>query len=353
MAPAAGGKRSAKEPAAPRQKKARKDPVLAGVLDAIGQAKDLPDSCRAMFAAVAPRCLATPASERDKAQAAVVSWIEEVLGGVRARLQAVLDAADAQAADTDKARQSLEAKVAEAKAELTAKEEVVATKESSLTESSQAMVAAKGKLQEAREVETQGEAKLAEVRKEKQSFDTALEESIRFLREEEGFEAEQARQHSEALLPLAKRLGLDESMVLALPPVAVRRPSQRGQFDGMVLEQLEASLRDKVTALDAELGAGVEANRALTEAVTAAHAGVAAAEEGQRTASDALAAALEERRLAAAALAGATAALDANLREHAPELADREAKKNALQHFVSYNVECFNTLRDKAVPVPP
>mmetsp|Transcript_5284 Transcript_5284/g.12557 ORF Transcript_5284/g.12557 Transcript_5284/m.12557 type:complete len:381 (-) Transcript_5284:52-1194(-) len=354
MAPAKGKRGAPKSPAtSPRQKKPKRDPLLSGVVDGIKQAKDLPESCRAMLAAVAPGCLTTPQSERHESQSEVTAWIGQVLEGVRAKLQEAYDAAAQAEAENDEKEEAGRKKVLDTKASLAEREKEVGEGEARLNEAKQAVAAAKSRLKERLQAETSGNARLTEAEKEKTELEKGLSESIEFLKTQEGFEVTKAQQCINALWPAAKRLGLDESLVLALPAAAEKPPSSRGPFDQMVLKQLETSVRSKVSDLVAELAAGADGRSQRAAAVAVAEGEVKAAEEAHGAADAAFSAAGEERRRAAAAAEEAESAVEQLARERGPAVEVRDAKKAALDNFTSYNVECFNMLRDRQVPAPP
>mmetsp|Transcript_114627 Transcript_114627/g.319192 ORF Transcript_114627/g.319192 Transcript_114627/m.319192 type:complete len:354 (-) Transcript_114627:126-1187(-) len=347
MAPK-GTKRSPKAVASPEPKKAKADPLLVGVLDALRQAEGLPEGCRAMLAAGAPAGLGTPVAERHELQAMLVSWIGEVVDGTKAKLQEALDEADEEEKGAEVKKQGLEGKVADAKAALEAEDASVATKESEMNEATKAAEAAKAALAEAQEKQKQGDAKMMEATKEKEGLEQALDKDFMVLKKEEGFQVPQAEKSVQALTPIAKRLSLDQSLRVAMPAVAAKLPAERGTFDHLVLDQLEKALTSKVQELREQLEAGKPAMEERASAVQAAQSSSNAAEERQQAASAALAAAREQRGQAATALSEAEAAVAAFVAGRGAAKAAREEKDAALQNFIGYNVECFTMLRDKA-----
>lgn len=347
MPAAKTAKRAAAALPAPAEKRAKQDPLMAGIADAIGQAKDLPDSCRTMLLAAVPGCLGTPSEERHECQTALVSWIGEVVDGVRAGLQESLDEADAAEARAAEAKAGLDGKAADAKASLQERDEEVSAKGAALKDAREATVGAKAALAEALEGQKAGDARLVEAEEEKKGLEEALEQRIAQLKEVEGFQAQAAEAHLAVLMPIAKRLALDDSLVVALPAVAARPPSSRGAFDCMVLDQLEASLHGQVAKLASELDAGAPAAADRAASAAAAQDELKVAEDAERAAADALAAANGAQADAAVALREAEAAVDAFVSGRKAEVKAREAKAFALQNFGGYNAECFATLRDR------
>jgi len=348
MAPK-GSKRNAQavqaqQQAAPEPKKPKLDPNVVGVVDAIRQA-ELPEECRAMLIAMAPSCFSTPVNKRHESQAVVASWIEQVLNGVRAKLQDALDEAETEAAGEERTKEGLNASVADAKAALSAGEETIAVKEASLAEAAQAVKLAEAAVRDAQEAQKQGEARLVEASKEKEALEAALKDDIQFLKDEEGFQAEQAAQRLEAsLAPIAQRLGLEASLALALPAVCSRPPAERGPFDQKVLEQLEASIGGRLAELEGELQASASATGEHAAAITVAQDRVQAAEEERRVAAAEREEAEAQRGQLAASLTEAEAAAEAFTKGRGSATEAREEKAAALQNFTGYNIECFNLL---------
>merc|ERR1712187_740651 len=79
------------------------------------------------------------------------------------------------------------------------------------------------------------------------------------------WEIAEAKKHVDILLLLAKQLVLDESLMNALSTACMKKPSIRGTFDAMVINQLEASLNGRVV----ELTATVSANAVASEDIAA------------------------------------------------------------------------------------
>jgi len=155
MAPAKGAKRAGQAKAAPdakkqkaaappEPKKPKLDPLMVGVMEGIKQAEDLPEDCREMLTAMVPNCFGTPASKRHESQAMVVSWIGEVLNGVRVKLQESHDAATSHVAGAGRTKEDLDSRVAEAKAALAASQEALVAREAAVSETAQRLEALRG-----------------------------------------------------------------------------------------------------------------------------------------------------------------------------------------------------------------
>merc|ERR1712217_241779 len=79
------------------------------------------------------------------------------------------------------------------------------------------------------------------------------------------------------LLALLQKLNCDESLVKALPATCGRAVADRGDFDGMVVKQLETSLANKLDELTKSVDGETDAAKARSDAVDEAQAHAQAA----------------------------------------------------------------------------
>mmetsp|Transcript_30725 Transcript_30725/g.95526 ORF Transcript_30725/g.95526 Transcript_30725/m.95526 type:complete len:373 (-) Transcript_30725:72-1190(-) len=345
MAPKSA-RRTSKAVAPPAAKKPRVDANLAGVLDALKQAEGMPTECRAMLLAGAPACLATPADQRHELQAVTVSWIDKVFDGVEAKLQEAAEAASAEVDSAKTKKEGLEGEVAGAQAAADARAEAVKGKDGELAAARQAVKDAKAKLTAAKAAQKTGDAGLKQASDAKAKLEAALAEHMEYLKKEEGFDPKQAGAHMKKLVPIAKQLKLDESLMTALSSASTQPPSKRGEFDNMVIGQLEAGIQGKADEHDATLKAGEAGAAERAAAVATAQGEVEEAEKAEDAASNALSAAKEEESAAFLTLNGAHAALAAGEAFCTSATSVKEAKAFALDNFKNYNRECFKLLRD-------
>merc|ERR1712007_304656 len=63
----------------------------------------------------------------------------------------------------------------------------------------------------------------------------------------------QMKKKNNSLVTLAKNMQLDASLQQAFPGVLAKAPSERGQFDLVILEQLEAAFTKHITEVTAQL----------------------------------------------------------------------------------------------------
>jgi len=279
-----------------------------------------------------------------------VSWVGDVIAGVQERLNAELTAAEEALATAERTRAELRQREAEAVAALTQRQEAVKAKEAELASRSEVVQTAKIQLSEAKEAQRIGDASLVETRKDKEVLDAALEGNVRPLREAGAFKAEDVEGHVSALMPLARKLGLEDSLLTALPAACACPPDRRGSFDGMVVDQLEENLKRRVAELAGVLDGGAGAAGERAAAVAAAQQALDTASDVQQAAAAELVAAQAEQLRGAEALMAAETAQGAQASEVGTATEARDKKAVELQNFTGYNLECFHALRDKATP---
>lgn len=305
--------------------------------------------CRRMLVAMLPQGLLVPVDQRHEVQAQTVKMVQEVFEDVQAKMQAEIDAEAAKLAEVEDSKSELESRASETEAALASATEVMEAKTASLAEASKAMLAAKAELAEKEQEQTAGDADVKKTQADKDGIDAALSEDFRKLRDGD-VEAGQAKAHYEVLAALAAKLGMDESLLTALPTCMMKRPEERGSFDAMVVAQLGETLSAKAAELAAALQAAAPAREQRAAAVAAAQQALASAREVQEAGAAELSAAQGAQKEAEAALAAAKAAL----LEFEPRLAQalqaREEKSAQFENFCNYNLECFTELRDRLSP---
>jgi len=272
--------------------------------------------------------------------------VSKVMQGVEAARRKAADDESAKVAEVEASREGLQAALAEAEAASAVAAENVQAKSVALQEATQGLQAAKGVVRSAEEAQRAGDAGLLQAQQSKAALDTGIESELRAIVEGQG----EAEQHFQALLPLLDGLGLDESLMSALPSTCRKPAAERGSFDAMVLEQLGARMREQAATLARTVEEATPAAQERASAVEAAQAelGRAAAEEKSAVED------LEQSKASQQAAAqGATAArerLEVFEPEYSKATCERDQKAEALENFRLYNMACFEQLRDQASP---
>merc|ERR1712060_437955 len=172
-------------------------------------------------------------------------------------------------------------------------------------------------------------------------------ENVSALKEEGEWEIAKIQQSLDALVPLAKKLAFDESLITALPTSCMKKPSDRSGFDVMVVNQLEADLNNRVAALTEALSNGAPASAERAASVVAMQKVLdEATDDHQRAAAD-LSTTQTAHCEAASALKIAETTSAEFLSEYARLIRVRDEKVFEMDNFMNYNMLCFTTPRDK------
>lgn len=171
-----------------------------------------------------------------------------------------------------------------------------------------------------------------------------------FLPLKQGCDPTEAKRHAEVVVPFAGKMKLDESLVIALPSFCKKLPSERGAFDEMIIEQLEAQVNNKIAAL---VNLVTDRDKFKTEhdaAVEAAQKDSNVAMDQQNQCLADLEAGKSSEVEATTALEAAKAVLSAFESDckQATDVVNED--RAALSSFVSHNVAIFERLRDQKAP---
>jgi chromosome segregation ATPase len=296
-----------------------------------------------MLVAMVIPCLSTPKSERHAIQTLGVTQIEELMNEDREKLVQSIDQAQKQFAELEGSRDSLSSRLTEAEGNFASKKTSEQTKQSALDEATKAVVVAEHTLAVAKEAERKGEEPLANMRAEKATFDTLLKEHFNApMQANEG-------PHYGALEPHIGKLGLDESLAIALPSSCTKNKEQRGGFDDVVLGELEKALTSKIESIDKEIAgeipqiaerkAAVVAAESVLEEKVAIEKGVVTDLEAAKTLREESAAELSKAKDDLSTLAP-------TIRQVAHK---SDELKLQLSEFETGSLATFQSLRDKEV----
>mmetsp|Transcript_88715 Transcript_88715/g.153367 ORF Transcript_88715/g.153367 Transcript_88715/m.153367 type:complete len:379 (+) Transcript_88715:90-1226(+) len=356
MAPKNAPKRGRPMKDAPRAKAAqiekapKADPMLAGIFDAVSRA-DLPEQCKQMMMAIVPGSLGVAADQRHDAQEAVIGMIERMFEEIKAKMTAGIEEQKGLMAAAESKKENSAEAVAEVQSRL-AVSGALSTEKMKLLEAAESVVKEKLEfLGAAKNRQAEGDKELAPVKTEKEQYENADKAEFKFLLEGEPREEDEVKKQYDVVKPLFDKLGLDVSLAASVFTAISKAPSDRGQFDNMVAEQLTKEWKDKMTKLEEQLTAGAPAKSERAEVVQAANGELEKAQAEQSgaqaeltVAKEAAAAVTNELKVAQAALSSSEAEL-----KKASQAVD--AKVAELQQFEAFNVECFTTLKNKtAVP---
>lgn len=311
-------------------------------------ATGLDDMTRQMLTATLPNGLFVPQSERLEPQRMSVIMLEEVMREIVTKMQEEISEAEQALAAVNTSMASHDALVEQSQTALQAASDAASSRKHELADAAKAVIEAEALHRTKEKEQKDGDAAHEHAKQEKDEVE-ALSQDFRVLRDGEAEETE-AKQHYQKLTTVLGRLGLEESMLQAIPTCMVKKPSARGAFDAMVVTQLEEAFTKKVQQLAETVAAGEPSAKARMAAVTEAQDALQAAKQTQVQAAEALSAAnaLQQQRQKD------LEAAKASLAEHEPSrkaASDAKAKKEEhLQSFRDYNFAIFEQARDKQAP---
>jgi len=317
----------------------KKPKLVVGVMDAISAAENISQECRQMLVAGCPGSLGEYADSRHEHQELVVSLIGQVLEESKKSLEAKLAEREANVSQFDANQTKLAAACEEATEALQTMKQQAKQSETDLGKATSATEAARRLLRD-----KQAAVELLATKSTRERG--RLEEVFLHLRAAQAGQAD--AKHSHALADMATELGLDESLCMVLPKTCAKSPDERGEFDNLVLSELEKTLQERIfnVAEDgvAEKTADAQRKQAVADASVAAEKAATAQAE------------------TVAELAAAHEAYDQQIVVHADalevefaawpqakNLAARNAANEELEAFLNCPWESFVLLKHRSV----
>lgn len=333
------------EGSVPPQKKAKVDPKVASVKQTIEKA-DLPEPCKAMLVAMLPHSLCVPQDLRSEQQARAVDMVGEVFDSIELKLKNTADSESAKVVEIEASKDTVDAALVDAETLHSATTATVDSCKATLAQCFGTANVRKSEMAAAEESERAGNAPGLVVEVEHQELHCALEEHLKVLKEG-SWETGSAKRHLDALLPLAVK-HTDESLVTALPSTCIKAPDDRSTFDKMVIEQLESSLKSRLTQLIADIETAKPAKAERAEGVETARQMLKEAEDAQQKSSEetTIALAAQKDAFAALELARKDVATFKPMLRKAKEGADEAQAELELFHD-NCRIGCFDMLKTK------
>jgi len=360
MAPKRGSKRAAEvsveaEHAKKLQTVLKQKGVTKATYEALVEAVEHPmasglnPATRKMLVAMLPQGALVPVEERQEGQQACVRMLEEVFESITNAMTAEIAEADSQVSKETAEATKLEEDVKNAETALKEASEAVATKKTILADAAKTVIDSKTNLVEKEKDQQTGDAAYGAAVAEMEDVEAVLAQDFRLLRDGVG---EGEAYDTSKILSLSTKLGLEDSLLTALPSVISKKPSERGSFDAMVVAQLEEGLRNKVSKLNEIVTTGAPAAEAREAATAEAKGAVDASKQAQQLAADEL----TEANNAQKQRAREAETVKASLVAQGPAVKDAAAlkteKDEQLQRFVEWNLASFEMLRDRETLAP-
>lgn len=293
-------KRAASETASQSAKAARMAlaPTMveehSAALALVSSATGLPDECRAMLRVVAPLCIGMPGAERHAYQEEMAHVLSNVCGGVDSQRKEAVVAAEAHVAEAKLEAESAGVRLAEMEQQVLEIRAACESKCASATSAADRVFSAQQALsaEEARVVAFVGERACAEA--EKEEYEGVLQDT--FTRLTEGVKQWREREKLlKVLLEALGGLGLDRSLLDALPVALKTKAEARGVFAKLTVSAADEALRkriallsDQAEGLGRNLSEGAETVQHAQEALNVAQQGQSAALDAQVAAENAL-----------------------------------------------------------------
>jgi chromosome segregation ATPase len=243
------GKRSSVQAAKLTNKKIKPDPALEPVASILREAEHLPPLCRAMLVDMLPLCLSFPANQRHELQSVVVEMVAETFDAKKSEMDKAV-ATEQEKLDSLKAsEEKLMSTMKEAEVAIADQQNVVQQLTDSLANATTVANASAEVLAERRDAKKIGDENVATAKAEKVALEAAFQTHYKAPMEE-GIAGPCFRE----LEPFLAKVELEPSLLTALPSSCAKSKEHRGNFDEVVLQELEKAISSKIEAL----GAAVE-----------------------------------------------------------------------------------------------
>jgi len=244
MAPTKANKRPTSATTASPNKKSRIDPMFARIVATLQSASGVNETTREMLIAMASPCLSAPKVERHSMQQLGVTMIEEMLQDHKTKLTEAVEVARRELAELEGSKSTITLRLDGAKQLLQEKLAEKQIAHSAHEDAKAATLAAKAAVTEAMEAQTKGDADFATLETEKASIEAAYQEHFKMP-----MDANECPHHS-FLKPFLDTLGLEDSLLSALPSSCLKTVDQRGGFDTLVLTELGKAFVAKIASLE-------------------------------------------------------------------------------------------------------
>lgn len=344
-----GSRRPPSAPAARPAKRPRVGGAVAAVMDAIEGAR-LPEACRKMLLSVIPHSLSVPSDLRDQCQEWAVATVAAALDELHAAMRQAVEVEETDIADIASSKDRLVQGAKLADEQLAAATATTDANTTSLSEAKDAVAGAEVVVPEAQDAQRCAEELVRAAEAAKEKVDFLLQEHFAPLREEG--EPGEDQPHLDAITPLAKSLGMDDSLVEAIPGACSKPSSQRGNFDSMVVAEMDRILGVHAQELGAKLDAAAAAHTERTASSEAAAQSALAAKEAWQLAESQHHGALEHQRKMAEHAQEAQFAVAEFEPRYKQATAVRDQKLAELEDFARVVLGSFQALRHEVAKKP-
>lgn len=258
------------------------------VLALVSSAVEISEECRAMLQALAPYCSATSIGDRHAYQEEMVHVLSSVCSGVESQRRAAVVSAEAHLADAKLGAEKEEVRLAGLEQEILVIRGMCEGKSASVKSAADGVASAQQALsaEEKRADSIAGERACAEV--EREEYEGVLQDTLVRLREGV-LSGRNRREHEKvlkSLLDTLRGLGVDRSLLDALPVALKTKAEARGVFANLALTHADEALQKHIASLSDKVDSmGVESTK-CAEVVQRAKEALAVAQQAQSSALD-------------------------------------------------------------------
>jgi len=210
----------------------------------------LDEDMREMLVAMVPGSLGVPSDERQhKHQIKGVAMIEEALGTLQCSLLQGIAVEDTSIADVDTQKASLDAIVDDAQVRLDSCREARVVRESELASITLKVQEAQAAATGAETVQREGEVSIEATKSDQTRIQGVLEKDLQALKDgiwETERDVEKLVSHLELI---GREVGLDDSLLTAIPAACLKKPIDRGAFDLLVMQKFEQGVSSQLADL--------------------------------------------------------------------------------------------------------
>jgi len=330
------------------KKPAQRDPALAKlklVRVALAEAEGFPEQVTQAFGATLEHSLLVPAPDRHAAQTAVVDMIGDVVASVLAGCSDKAAAMSGKIAESDIEKGNREKAVAAAAEASSAKAAALEAAKVALTEATAGLAAATAALTEARAEQKTGDAAVNAAGDRKAQLEGCLTGAFAAVKDGDASALK-------AVLDTCRAFEFEQQLLVSAKAALAKTAAERGDFDGMVIVQVEQEFARKIAALAETLseGAAGKAERASkVEAAERSMEAAAALKAACKAEADAAHVAVKEASGAAKAAEKALKDFGPEMKSAASDLARADADLQAAEGVMAAYAE----LRDRTSAAPP
>merc|ERR1719387_2481964 len=107
------------------------------------------------------------------------------------------------------------------------------------------------------------DAKLQKVVADKDTVSMVYNQDFLILKASEAVPAAEAKGHLKKILPTLKKISNESSLSIAIAPALEKAPAERGQFDSMAIDGVEAAFKAQIDKLTEEIASEDETKKGL------------------------------------------------------------------------------------------